>query len=263
MLSLVVLSIRKVFLWLQQQGRQTILIYKASATVLTIVNIITLGLDLSFSAETYDWFVQVTILLPSKVLLLLFLELPVICCRTYELNQNGRKWYRPLHAFALWQIICFIHRLIIDIIISLVFFILAPAQTVGVVTLLLSVIASAIASVAIIINKGCAGCPESYDSIWCAVFNGILVTGLLLVMTLLFIVFVDNGLQSAGAGGLILSLIPPLLVFGIGIFVKKNSVRSSIISTFLGGTQNSSISNNDGDPGDEDKETQPLLERRP
>ena len=231
MLSLASLSIQKVFLWLQQQGKLTKLLYKASAVVLTFVNVITLVLDIYFSIK----YAGLSVLL-CKLTLIFFIELPlalIACLCTYERDQNDIKRYKLLHAFALWQIICFIHRLVIDIIISVVLIIISPAQTLGVVTLLLSIIASAIAFVAIIINKGCAGCRTSCKFMFCAAFNGILITGSLLTITLLFIIFVDNGLKSAGMGGLILSLIPPFVIFVIGFFVNKNDV----ISAVLGGEQ--------------------------
>ena len=50
---------------------------------------------------------------------------------------------------------------------------------------------------------------------------------LLFCITLLFIMFVDNGLRSAGMGGLILSLVPPFTVFVIGLFVNQKYFRST------------------------------------
>ena len=97
---------------------------------------------------------------------------------------------------------------------------------------------------------------------FCVAFNGILVTGVLITITLLFIVLVDNGLKSAGMGGLILSLVPPMTVFGIGIFVNKNSLRSTIISTLQKGGQNTST-NDGGNSGDEDVEAQRVLDNEP
>ena len=97
---------------------------------------------------------------------------------------------------------------------------------------------------------------------FCAAFNGILITGTLITITLLFLVFVDNGLQAAGMGGLVLSLIPSLAVFAIGIFVNKKSLRSTIISTFLGGEQNTST-NDGGNSGDKDIEAQYVLVNEP
>ena len=63
--------------------------------------------------------------------------------------------------------------------------------------------------------------------LFCASCNGIMICVLLFVITLLFIVFVDNGLRSAGMGGLILSLVPPFTVFVIGLFVNQKYFRST------------------------------------
>ena len=107
------------------------------------------------------------------------------------------------------------HRLVNDIIISVVFFVLAPAQTLAVVTLLLFTIGSAIAFVAFIIYKGCN------RKICCIAFNGLMICGLLVAITLLYIIFVNNGLKSTGMGGLIFSLVPPFIVSVLFYIVKK------------------------------------------
>ena len=240
LLSLIILYFRTVFLWLDRQGKQTKTLYKASAIVLTCVNIILLTSDIAFIISDsihYDPVFSIVMLfiIPAKgtlAILILTLETPVVCYNTRGLNQNNgmimnKKRYRIAHAFALCQIIWFMHRLVNDAIISIVFFIIAPAQTLGVVTLLLFVIASAIAFVAIVIYKDFKTITKSF--IFCVAFNGIIACGLLFVVTLLFIVFVDNGLKSAGMGGLILSLVPPLAVFVIGFIVnqKYNKFKST------------------------------------
>ena len=239
LLSLIILYFRKVFLWLDRQGTQIKTLYKASAIVLGCVNIILLTSDIAFiiSDSIHDRYGVLTMdyftifIVPIKVplvLLILTLETPVVCSNTRGLNQNNgmimnKKQYRIAHAFALCQIIWFMHRLVTDAIISIIFFIIAPAQTLSVVTLLLFVIASAIAFVAIIICKDFKTITKSF--LICVAFNGIIICGLLFVITLLFIVFVDNGLKSAGIGGLILSLVPPLAVFVIGFIVNQKYIK--------------------------------------
>jgi hypothetical protein len=102
-------------------------------------------------------------MIPAKVtqaLLIVILETPVACFNTHLLNdanQMNTECQRFAHAFAFRQIIWFVHRLINDAIISVIFFVLVPAQTLGAVTLLSATIASAIAFVAILIYnfKGC------------------------------------------------------------------------------------------------------------
>ena len=264
-----ILYFRKLFLWLQQQGQLTKSLYKASAIVLTCVNIILLISDIDLLA-TVGYYNAIVTLIPYKaplVLIIMIIETPLVCFNKHGDNMESalnKKRYRIAHAFALCHIIWFGHRLVTDAIISIVFFVIAPAQTLGVVTLLLSVIASAIAFVAIILHKGFTGCNKKYCMfLFCASCNGIMICGLLFVITLLFIVFVDNGLRSAGMGGLILSLVPPFTVFVIGLFVNQKYFRS---------TTSTASANTPTEPqethqttaviqsGDE-AETQPLLRR--
>ena len=274
-LSAVILYFRKMFLWLQQQEKHTKTLYKASAIVLTCVNSIVLTLDVTFMIrdtikDTDDGPMQSIVLMfitgakAPLVLFILIIETPVICFYTHGDNTDNvlnKKRYRIAHAFALCQIIWFGHRLVTDAIISIVFFIIAPAQTLGVVTLLLSVIASAIAFVAIILHNRFNGCNRKYCIfLFCASLNGIMVCGLLFVITLLFIVFVDNGLKSAGMGGLILSLVPPFTVFAIGLFVNQKYFRSTTSTASVNTTtepqethQTTAIQSGD------ETETQPLL----
>ena len=270
LLSLIILYFRKIFLWLDQQGNQIKTLYKASAIVLGCVNIILLTSDIAFIVSDsihYDSVVNIIVvyfILPAKgtlAILMLTLETPVVCSNTHGLNQNNgmimnKKRYRFAHAFGLCQIIWFVHRLVNDAIISIIFFIIAPAQTLGVVTLLLFIIASVILFVAIIIHKDFKTIKKSF--LVCVAFNGIIICGLLFVITLLFIVFVDNGLKSAGIGGLILSLVPPLAVFVIGFianqkynkFKSTNSTTSVDVTMELEGTnKNTAIQIDDkGEP---------------
>ena len=46
------------------------------------------------------------------------------------------------------------------------------------------------------------------------------------MISLLYITLVNNGLKSAGMGGLILSLIPPLAVFMIGLIISQKYFKS-------------------------------------
>ena len=243
LLSFTILYFRKMFLWLQQQGKQTETLYKASATVLTCVNVILLVLDMAFIV--HDNINDITILAPilgikaPPVLFILILETPIVCFNTYyRLNLNNevtinKKWYRIAHAFALCQIIWFMHRLVTDAIISIIFFVVFPAQTLGVVTLVLLVIASAVAFVAIIIYIGFKR--KTCTSLFCVALNGIMICGLLVVITLLYIEFVNNGLKSAGIGGFILSLVPPLAVFVIG-YTANQKYKSTHSTTSVDAT---------------------------
>ena len=154
------LKFQTMFVWLQGQSEQIKVLYKASATVLTCINIITLISDLYivvnrsiYSEIAYNTLLLVVLTVKVLiVLLILIIETPMIFIYTHSLNQT--KWCA--HAFAFCQIIWFVHRLINAAIISVVFFILAPAQTLAIVTLLLFTIGSAIAFVALTIYNCCS-----------------------------------------------------------------------------------------------------------
>jgi hypothetical protein len=238
-LTSTLLYFRKMFLWLQGQNKQIKTSYKAGATVLTCVNIIALISDLSIIISDImqngsDIFLIIIlyIMIPAKVslvLLILILETPVACFNTHLLNnanQMNTRRQRFAHAFAFCQIIWFVHRLIDDTIISIIFFVLAPAQTLGIVTLLLATIASAIAFVAVLIHNFKGLNRKMCTFMFCVTLNGVIICGLLLAITLLFIVLANNGLKSAGMGGLILSLVPPLAVFTIGLIINQKYFKS-------------------------------------
>ena len=267
---------------LQKQGKRTKHVYQASATVVTFVNLVILAGDIVFmllgcyviptATSFFDIrsflfmindfrFFKVPILF-----IILTLETPFICYTAYNVYQTNKKCYRIAHAFAFCQLIWFVHRLVNATIISIFYFVVAPAQTLGVITLLFSIIASAIAFVYIIINKGCSRTSCKYIS--CAAVIGIIICGLLVVITLVYITFVDNGLKSAGMGGLILSLVPPLIVFMIGLFIKRRYSRFTSITSSENETedlergQRSNTPINDSN-GREDSERQPLISPHP
>ena len=85
--------------------------------------------------------------------------------------------------------------------------------------------------------------------------NGVSTCGLLFVTTLFYIVLVDNGLKSAGMGGIILLLIPPFAVFVIGLIVNqkffhtttaRTETRVNTMTEPQETNHNTAIQNNDG-----------------
>ena len=274
-LSLTLLLFRTAISLLKRQGKQVKLLFKASAMVLTCVNlgifISDIILNLMFTdcsifnyyLSNLNWFLIFMNI--SKLLLvfvILILETPAICYTVYKVDVINKKCHRIAHALDFCQLIWFVHHLVNGTIISMIYFVVSPAQTLGVVTLLFSIIASAIAFVYIIIYKGCSRTSCKYT--FCTFCNGIIICGLLIVVTLLYITFVDNGLKSAGMGGLILSLVPPLIVFMIGLFIKRRYSRSTSIASSENETedleqgQRSNAPINDGNSR-EDSERQPLI----
>ena len=62
-------------------------------------------------------------------------------------------------------------------------------------------------------------------AVFCTVLISICTIGLIVTVTILFIALVDHGLQSAGIGGFILSIVPPMTIFVIGLCVNRDIIR--------------------------------------
>ena len=112
-LTSTLLYFRTMFLWLQRQNQQIKTLYKASAIVLTCVNIIALISDVyivvsdNMHLTDSDPDSALLLLLPVKIpliLLILILETPVACFNTRTLDEPNTRCQRIVHAFALCQI---------------------------------------------------------------------------------------------------------------------------------------------------------------
>ncbi len=156
------------------------------------------------------------------VVLIIILDLLVSCLSTLMIKHNKKRLHGILHAIALYQIIWFGHRVATDAIISVIAFIIAPAQTLGTVTLLLATVACMILFVSSSLKKRCQCCSTA---VFCTVLIGICTIGLVITVTILFIALVDHGLQSAGIGGFILSVLPPMTIFVIGLCVNREIIH--------------------------------------
>ena len=260
-LILTVLNIEKIYNWIEESRTSLKDLYKASASVLTFINLATFGGDLTaifsdsqFSAEsddsTYekvindDFITYLTIKL-LLVFLIIVVDLLVTCRNT--LKRNQKRLYGVIHAVALCQIIWFMHRLATDAIISVIVFVIAPAQTLGAVTLLLSTIVCAILFVSSMLKKRCRCCSKEILPLFCTLLIAICTIGLIVTVTLLFIALVSHGLHSAGIGGFVLSLVPPTTIFVIGLCVNRKIVANFYHNVFAsnsatGSAQNAEVS---------------------
>ena len=247
-LIFIVLYLGKVFAWLKQSQHTKYLkdLYKASVIVLTIINLTTSISDIILQISYYHN-ISVTSYLIIKVVFVALIcvsDLIVSCFCTYRSKYSCGS---IMHALALCQFVWFMRRLTTDAIISAIAFIIAPAQTVGLITLLLSTVVCAILFVSPLLQKcTCSKCTCEINTICYSIFIAISI-GLIVTVALLFIALIDNGLPSAGIGGFILSLVPPITVFVIGLFVHRENVvkflRKMLTMLTSGGTTGSANTN--------------------
>ena len=228
LLLIVVLQyFRKVFLWLQQKGKQTNSLYKASAIVLSLVNCAAFATDIALISNLRSYYSSLFwCFIPLKVFIVI-LEVPVVCFNTHDGHNPQPKWKRLAHTFASCHILWFMHRVLTDAIVSVMYFLIAPAQTLGIATLLLSTIACAVIFLAQMLNKSCTTCSmKTFSSLFCVFIIGAVTVGVILMVTLMFIVLVNTGLQISGMGGFVLSLIPPVVVLVIGFYINRGTIDS-------------------------------------
>ena len=222
----------KIFNWLFQKKRAK-RYYQASAVVLILLNCASFLFDLIIIAISYDIIIisttkkaSLVFKLSSTILIpvLEFMWISFNVYRRYHTQKGNCKIF--LQSTGLCQILWFAHRLLIEVTLSLIFFIIAPAQTVGMITLLFFTILCAIIFIAQLFNMKCHCDTKTVLSVVYISITGTVTVTLVLMITLLFITLVDNGLQSSGMGGFILSIIPPLIALIIGVYVNRNTLDS-------------------------------------
>ena len=215
------LNVNKVYTWLDEQSKSWKDMYKASAGVLTLINLGAFIGDITSSLIFLSYHDNIYLIIKLVfVVMIIILDLLVSCCST--LKHNKKRLHGIFHALALCQIIWFGHRLATDAIISAIAFIIAPAQTLGTITLLLSTVTFMILFVSSLLKKRYHCCSMA---VFCTILIGICTIGLIVTVTILFIALVDHGLQSAGFGGFILSIVPPMTIFVIGLCVNREIIR--------------------------------------
>ena len=131
-----VLNTDKVYAWIEEQHKSWKNIYKASAGVLTFINLAIFATDLinyviAIDVEIYDRS-SLCIYITIKLLLVVMVAiLNLLVSFRSTLKHNKKRLHKIMHALALCQIIWFGHRVATDAIISVIAFVIAPAQTLG------------------------------------------------------------------------------------------------------------------------------------
>jgi sterol desaturase/sphingolipid hydroxylase (fatty acid hydroxylase superfamily) len=147
---------------------------------------------------------------------------------------------------------------------SVIFFIIAPAQTAGIITLLLFTILCAIVFINQFLSIKCQRDWKTLSSLICISVTGTISVSLVVMITLLFITLVDNGLQSSGMGGFILSIIPPIIALVIGLYVNRDTLdnfwhRSTSSKSKTNSTENCMITGTFDARGQRDRHDHDVL----
>ena len=216
----------KVYTWTEIEYFKNL--FKASAIVLAFINLGTFILNTVLAIVYYN-INNRTHLIIKYILVILIFILDIIV--SYH---NTRKYShikcKIMYALALCQIIWFVHRLATYVILFILAFLVAPAQALGILSLLLTVIFFTILFVSSLLKQCQAGCSRRSCSnggtllaMLLRIFILVCTAGLVFTVIYLFVILVNSGLHSAGLGGFILSLVTPTIFFVIGIYINHET----------------------------------------
>ena len=219
--------------WLHAQDKQTMDMYAITAIVVMVVNCSSFIVRCTeFNIFGYTLFYFMIAVIPL-ILLLLVIEVPIVLYHTYKMRPMHKSKFF-LHFLACCHIIWFLHSLATDTIIATLNFIVSPAQTVGVVTIYLSVILGSVITLKVILRTCQQDTLQSSKkqclSLTCVLFTGVLVVALMISVSFLYIILVRRGLSTAGAGGFLLSFAPPLVALVVGAFISRERIEKFFTS---------------------------------
>ena len=272
-LVLSLLYLPKAFSWINSESRNKDLkdLYKASAFVFGIINLVMFITDIvlyfidDIDYRAYYFIAKLFFGLLIFIVDIILSYYTIVTVKTDNTESDNKCCVNFVGVLALCHILWFMHRVATDIVMFVIVFIIVPAQTLGIIALILLTIVCAILFVSSLLNlrreEGIRSCQSLVQvikkreirSYKCIVH--ILNLGLLSMVTLLFIALVGNGLQAAGLGGFILSATPPTIIFVIGLYVTSDIaiewLRKVLTNSTTFGSPNSTTpsSSNSDTPG--------------
>ena len=145
------------------------------------------------------------------------------CCFS---NVYGSRF---AHTLAVLNILWFVHRTVTALILVLFHIVVSPAETFTTLTLMLSVFIIMVFLTAYVLHT--CSTPRvkvtfrTVCKVFCALVTGTLAVAVVVSFALVYLMLLDNGLQTSGVGGFLLSLFPPFIFFMIGLIVQRKFLR--------------------------------------
>ena len=209
-------------------------LYKASAIVFTFINLGTFIFNTIVNVIIYyndSLDLEILLYFIIKYLLVILIFILDIIVTYHNTRKYSHTKCKSMYALALCQIIWFVHKLATYVILFIFAFLLAPAQALGILTFLLTVIFFTVLFVSSLLKQCQAGC--NHRSSLCnrgtllamllRIFVIVCTAGLVSTVIYLFIILAKNGLHSAGLGGLILLFVTPTIFLVIGLYINRET----------------------------------------
>ncbi len=203
-------------------------IYWASVIIAAAVNIACLVIDTRWLVQYPSTpYVFYYFGLPLGILILLVETVAVfIVVKKFRISScvcGCCSVMRLVHTLAICHLLWFLHRVGSGLIVAAFFIALAPGQTIAALSLMYLVILVSIVYVACCLYfiQTCRNKCKMVCKLFILTITYLCLVGLAICFTLIYIALSENGLTSSTIGHVLLSLIPPMAVFFIGITIKR------------------------------------------
>ena len=215
-------------------NKMTVIVFWSIFTILLVINMTifcneTLQMSINWWIFSFHLKTFISYLLPF-VFMILEIFILLFCLSKHIILSSrvcciSKIWIvRVIYSFAILNIFWFAHCVGKCFLISMCFIAIAPATTLAVITLLVSVIVisivatSSVAYVCFLSNsRRCAKMCNVFILFFMIHFLIIFVS----IFSLIFVEFTNHGLSATSLGTIILSLTIPAIVFIVSRFVKK------------------------------------------
>ena len=212
--------------------KESILFWSTSVG-LFVVNVTCFILEIYFINISSKDMYFVLLFFPTYVLV--FIEVFVVFIRFHDQIEvssrvcgSEKQWFvRLAHSIAVGNMLWFVHRAGNCSIVSIYFIAIFPAPTLLAITLCLVTVITFILS---IYNVSCILNSMSAKHMCFALFLALIGFGFFLVMflfTVIFMILILHGLSASNIGGIILSLILPIVLLPVNYVVNKHLKKIS------------------------------------
>ncbi len=216
-------------------------IYWASVIIAGALNIACLVIDILWFAEYYFiTYVFYYVRLPLGIFLLPVEPVAVfIVVKKFRISScvcgccSRPLVMRLVHTLSICHLLWFLHRVGSGLIVAAFFIALVPGQTIAALSLMYLVILVSTVYVACCIysiqnrRKKC----KMVCKLFLLTITYLCLVGLAICFTLIYIALSENGLTSSTIGSILLSLIPPMAIFFIGLAIKRQLKGSNILES--------------------------------
>ncbi len=138
---------------------------------------------------------------------------------------------RLVHTLAICHLLWFLHRVGLGLIVAAFFIAIAPGQTLAALSFMYLVILVSTVYVTCCIYsiQNCRKKCKMVCKLFLLTITYVCLVGLAICFTRIYIDLFKNGLTSSTIGHLLLSLVPPMAVFFVGVAIKRELKESNIL----------------------------------